>query len=112
MGVRLLFWGFEYVARAIDAGVTPIVQASMNGQTELLMAMANSNQAWKSRYVARRYVARTCLCQVDVTAERSDLSSWRYFNAFAPWAYGRKVGRLVPRSSCAETGQGTQSTEG
>ncbi|CAM9211740.1 unnamed protein product, partial [Hapterophycus canaliculatus] len=29
-------------------GVTPVVQAAMSGQTDLLMVMANSNQAWKS----------------------------------------------------------------
>ncbi|CAM9366197.1 unnamed protein product, partial [Ectocarpus fasciculatus] len=29
-------------------GVTPVVQAARSGQSELLMAMANSNQAWKS----------------------------------------------------------------
>eukprot|EP00903_Cladosiphon_okamuranus_P021748 g19996.t1 len=29
-------------------GVSPIVEAAMSGQAELLMVMANSNQAWKS----------------------------------------------------------------
>ncbi|CBJ30496.1 similar to ankyrin 2,3/unc44 [Ectocarpus siliculosus] len=29
-------------------GVTPVVQAARSGQAELLMTMANSNQAWKS----------------------------------------------------------------
>ena len=40
----------------VAPGVTPVVQAAMTGQAELLMAMANSNQAWKSRFEGCRKV--------------------------------------------------------
>lgn len=39
-----------------NAGVTPVVQAAMRGQAEILMTMANSNQAWKSRCARAKHV--------------------------------------------------------
>lgn len=38
------------------AGVTPVVKAAMSGQAEILMTMANSNQAWKSRCARAEHV--------------------------------------------------------
>lgn len=44
--------------RSRCAGVTPVCQAAMSGQAELLMIMANSNQACRKRWVGVGECAR------------------------------------------------------